>query len=361
MARFPSLKRLERSGTSPYQTCLNLCVFVTLREIFRFGCGCARAVCMITSKLAPWLFLAITWLVPFTGLAQKKPRIVFVTHGQTGDPFWDVVRKGAETAARETDADMEYQSPGKFDLVAMSHIIDDATGSRPDGLIVSIPDANVLGKSIQAAVAAKIPVISVNSGLSVSHQLGCLMHIGQEEESGGRMAGRRMKDIGAKEVVVLNQEAGNVGLDQRVNGFKDGFEGPFHHVHVVPVRIDFWACYNTVVAYLQQHQEIDGILALGPVAATPALKAVIDVDELGKIKLCTFDISREVVEALSKKQMSFAVDQQQWLQGYLPVVFLANYAKHGALPKNDLILTGPSFVTPENVDRVANLISKDSP
>jgi simple sugar transport system substrate-binding protein len=80
-----------------------------------------------------------------------------------------------------------------------------------------------------------------------------------------------------------------------------------------------------------------------------------------KIKLCTFDISREVDEALSKKQMSFAVDQQQWLQGYLPVVFLANYAKHGALPKNDLILTGPSFVTPENVDRVANLISKDSP
>jgi simple sugar transport system substrate-binding protein len=312
-------------------------------------------------QLALWLAFLASLFLPLTGVAQKKPRIVFITHGQAGDPFWDVVRKGAETAAAETDSDLQYQSPVEFDLSAMSRMIDDATASRPDGLIVSIPDAEALGKSIQAAVAAKIPVISVNSGLGVSHQLGCLMHIGQEEESAGRMAGKRMKDIGANEVMVLNQEAGNVGLDQRVKGFKDGFEGPFHHVHVVRVRIDFWACYNTVVAYLQQHQEIDGILALGPVAATPALKAVIDVDELDKIKLCTFDISREVVEALSKKQMSFAVDQQQWLQGYLPIIFLANYAKHGALPQNDLILTGPSFVTPENVDRVASLIRKDSP
>ncbi|HTD17393.1 MAG TPA: sugar ABC transporter substrate-binding protein [Chthoniobacterales bacterium] len=316
---------------------------------------------MITSKLARWFCLAVTLLVPLTGLAQKKPRIVFITHAQAGDPFWDVVRKGAETAAQETDSDVQYQSPGKFDLVEMSHLIDAAVASKPDGLIVSIPDVKVLGPSIRAAVSAKIPVISINSGLQVSRQLGCMMHIGQEEEAAGKAAGERMKAIGVTEVIILNQEAGNAGLDQRIKGFKDGFEGPFHHVDVLRVRIEFWACYNTVVAYLQQHEEIDGILALGPVAATPALKAVIDVDELGKIKLCTFDISREVVEALSKKQMSFAVDQQQWLQGYLPVVFLANYAKHGALPQNDLILTGPSFVTPENVDRVASLISKDPP
>ena len=316
---------------------------------------------MIRSSFAFCFVFAASCLVPLSGLAQKKPRILFITHGQAGDPFWDVVRSGAERAAKETDSDLQYQSPADFDLSAMSRLINDATASRPDGLIVSIPDAKVMGKSIEAAVAAKIPVISVNSGLDLSHQLGCLMHIGQEEESAGRMVGERMKDIGAKEVMVLNQEAGNVSLDQRVKGFKDGFEGPFHHVHVVSVRIEFWACYNTVVAYLQQHQEIDGILALGPVAATPALKAVIDVDKLDKIKLCTFDISREVVEALSKKQMSFAVDQQQWLQGYLPVMFLANYAKHGTMPENRLILTGPSFVTPENVDRVASLTSNDSP
>src|SRR6201998_3499636 len=156
---------------------------------------------MITSKLAPWLLLAVTWLVPFTELAQKKPRIVFITHGQTGDPFWDVVRKGAETAARETDADVQYKSPGKFDLGEISNLMDAPVASKPDGLIVSIPDIKALGQSIQTAVTTKIPVISINSGLEVSRQLGCMMHIGQGEESAGKAAGQRMKAIGITEVV----------------------------------------------------------------------------------------------------------------------------------------------------------------
>jgi simple sugar transport system substrate-binding protein len=316
---------------------------------------------MFRWTLGYWFVFAASWLMPLSALAQKKPRILFITHGQTGDSFWAVVRKGAETAAKETDCDLQYQAPAQFDLVAMSRLIDSAVVAKPDGLIVSIPDVDLLGKSIQAAVAAKIPVISVNSGLEDSRRLGCMMHIGQEEESAGKMAGERMKAIGVKEAVILNQEIGNVALDHRIKGFKDGFEGPFHHVEVLPVTIKFKECHDTVTAYLQQHLDVDGILALGPVAAEPALQALNEMDEIGKIKLCTFDISPAVVEALSKRQMSFAVDQQQWLQGYLPVIFLANYAKHGDLPQNGLILTGPSFVTPDNVDRVANLTDHDSP
>jgi simple sugar transport system substrate-binding protein len=316
---------------------------------------------MFKCTLGYWLVFITSWLVPLSGLAQKKPRILFITHGQTGDSFWAVVRRGAETAAKETDCDLQYQAPAQFDLVAMSRLIDSAVATKPDGLIVSIPDVDLLGKSIQAAVAAKIPVISVNSGLEDSRRLGCMMHIGQEEDSAGRMAGERMKAIGVKEAVILNQEIGNAGLDRRINGFKDGFEGPFHHVEVLPVTINFKECHDTVTAYLRQHPDVDGVLALGPVAAEPALQALNEMGEIGKIKLCTFDLSPAVIQALSKKQMSFAVDQQQWLQGYLPVIFLANYAKHGDLPQNGLILTGPSFVTPDNVDRVANLTNQDSP
>jgi simple sugar transport system substrate-binding protein len=90
-----------------------------------------------------------------------------------------VVRNAAETAARETNCDLDYRSPDHFDLAAMSHLIDEAVASKPDRLIVSIPDVAILGPSIRAAVAAGIPVISINSGLDVSKQLGCLMHIGK--------------------------------------------------------------------------------------------------------------------------------------------------------------------------------------
>jgi len=242
----------------------------------------------------------------------------------------------------------------------MSKLVDAAVASKPDGLVVSIPDAAFLSKSIQAAVAAKIPVISINSGLDVSKKLGCLMHIGQEEESAGREAGQRLKALGVKQAVILNQEIGNVALDQRTKGFRDGFEGPFHHVQVLPVKIDFMECHDAVAAYLQKNQEVDGILALGPAAAEPALQVLNEMGLVDRVKLCTFDISPRVIQALIQKQMGFALDQQQWLQGYLPVIFLANYVKYGSILQNDLILTGPSFVTPENVEQVTTLTTKGS-
>lgn len=310
---------------------------------------------MIESKIAFWLAYAASLLIPFACFAQKKPKIIVVTHGQALDPFWLMVRNGVETAARETNSEVEYHAPEKFDLGAMSKLIDVAVSSKPDGLIVSIPDAAAVGRSIQAAVAAKIPVISINSGLDVSKKLGCLIHIGQEEENAGKAAGERMKQMGVKNAVILNQEIGNVALDQRTKGFRDGFEGPFHHVQVLPVTIDFKQCHDAIAAYLQKNPDLDGVMALGPVAAEPALQLLNERGKIDKIKLCTFDISPPVIEALLKKQMSFAVDQQQWLQGYLPVVFLANYLKYGSIVQNILILTGPSFVTPENVEQVAKL------
>jgi simple sugar transport system substrate-binding protein len=310
---------------------------------------------MIESKISFWLAYAASLLIPFVCFAQKKPKIIVVTHGQASDPFWLMVRNGVETAAVETDSEVEYHAPEKFDLGAMSKLIDAAVSSKPDGLIVSIPDAAAVGKSIQAAVVAKIPVISINSGLDESKKLGCLMHIGQEEEYAGKAAGERMKEMRVKNAVILNQEVGNVALDQRTQGFRDGFEGPFHHVQVLPVTIDFKQCHDAIAAYVQKNPDLDGLMALGPVAAEPALQVLNENGKIDKIKLCTFDISPPVIEALLKKQISFAVDQQQWLQGYLPVVFMANYVKYGSILQNALILTGPSFVTPENAEQVAKL------
>jgi simple sugar transport system substrate-binding protein len=312
---------------------------------------------MMKSKIVFWLACAASLLIPLCAVAQGRPRIVAVTHGQASDSFWLVVRNGLEAATKETGSDLDYRAPEKFDMAAMSQMIDAAVASKPDGLIVTIPDVAALAKSIRGAVAAKIPVIAINSGWGSYKKLGCLMYIGQQEENAGKKAGERMKDMGVKKALILNQEMGNAALDERIKGFKNGFEGPFHHVSVLAVQIDFTQCQHAVAAYLRENDDIDGILALGPVAAEPALQAVDEVGKTGKIKLCTFDISPTIVQALVRKEVSFALDQQQWLQGYLPVVFLANYAKYGLLLQDDLVLTGPSFVTPENAGRVVDLLT----
>jgi simple sugar transport system substrate-binding protein len=312
---------------------------------------------MINWKFLVALAGAASLFVPLAIFAQRKPKIMVVTHGQAADSFWLIVRNGVEAAAAETNSDVQYRSPETFDLVAMSRLIDEAVASKPDGLVVSIPDATVLSRSIRAAVAAKIPVISINSGLEISRQLGCLMHIGQEDESAGKKAGERMKASGVKNAVILDQEVGNLGLDQRIKGFREGFEGPFHHLQILPVAMDFKECQEAVTDYIEKYPSLDGIVALGPIVAEPTLQALDQVQKVGKIKVCTFDISPVVVDALVKKQIEFAIDQQEWLQGYLPVVFLANYVRYGSILQNDLILTGPSFVTPDNAEKVVNLLS----
>jgi len=290
------------------------------------------------------------------GVASAQ-RIVVVTHGQAADPFWSVVKNGVDLAAKQTGVKVEYRAPETFDMVQMGQLIDAAVASKPDGLVVSIPDADALGPHIKAAVEAGIPVISINSGADVFKQFGVLMHVGQEEYIAGKGGGERMREMGVKKAVCVNHEVGNVALDQRCQGFKDGL-GEGAEVEILAVPTDFTEVRNAILAYLQKNPDIEGILTLGPVGAEPTLQALEEAGKLGQVVFATFDLSPAVLEALAEGKMAFAIDQQQFLQGYLPIVFLANYVRYGLLPANDIVLTGPGFVTPENAAQVIELSKK---
>src|ERR1700736_5690447 len=119
---------------------------------------------MMNSKFMLWLAIAGSFFVPLLCNAQGNPKIIVVTHGQASDSFWLIVRNGVEIAAKETDSDVDYRSPEKFDVQANARLLYEAVASKPDGLVVTIPDIAALSKSILAATAAKIPVVSINSG-----------------------------------------------------------------------------------------------------------------------------------------------------------------------------------------------------
>ena len=104
--------------------------------------------------------------------AADAIHIIVVSHGQANDPFWSVVKNGVVAGAKDMGVTVDYRAPETFDMVAMSQLIDAAVNQKPAGLIVSIPDASALGPSIKKAVAAGIPVISMNSGSDVSKSLG---------------------------------------------------------------------------------------------------------------------------------------------------------------------------------------------
>ena len=161
--------------------------------------------------------------------------IIVVSHGQANDPFWSVGKNGVDKAAEHTGANVEYRAPETFDMVAMSQLIDAAVNQEPDGIVVSIPDGDALGPSIKKAVAAGIPVISMNSGSDVAKQLGALLHVGQDEYDAGKAAGEKLAAMGGTNGVCVNHEVGNVALDLRCKGFGDGFGGK---VSVLPTSND---------------------------------------------------------------------------------------------------------------------------
>jgi simple sugar transport system substrate-binding protein len=286
---------------------------------------------------------------------QAGFRIVVVTHGQASDPFWSVVANGVKAAAQDEGVTAEYRAPSgtTFDPVAMSQLIDAAVASEPDGLIVSIPDANALGPSIKEAIDAGIPVISINSGSDVFADLGILAHIGQTEEVAGKLAGERMKEAGVTKAICVNQEIGNAGLDLRCKGFNEGLG---FDAEVVPVDLnDPGGITQTITGKIQSDPDIDGVLTLGPTASTPALDALRNANKIPQIKLATFDLSTDVLDAIDKGDMLFAVDQAQYLQGYLAVVFMTQYLATGAVAlggPDRVVLTGPQFVTKDNAAEV---------
>jgi simple sugar transport system substrate-binding protein len=288
-------------------------------------------------------------------VSAETPHIIVVTHGQANDPFWSVVKNGVVAAGKETGVTVEYRAPETFDMVAMSQLIDAAVNQNPDGLVVSIPDASALGPSIKKAVAAGIPVISMNSGSDVSKSLGALLHVGQNEFDAGKAAGEKLKEMGGKVALCVNQEVGNVALDLRCKGFSEGFGGK---VTVLPVSNEPAEARAKVKAALQSNPDVDTILALGAgTAGEPSLAAVKDSGKLGKINVATFDLSADFLKAVAAGQAAFCIDQQQYLQGYLPVVFLANYAKYGLIPASN-VASGPNLITKDKAAKVVELSAK---
>ncbi len=322
----------------------------------------------VMNRMVKWIALLSVALLASAGLGTRvlgqddanraDLRFVVVSHGQASDPFWSVVQNGVTQAGEDMGVQVQYQAPGgdDFDAVAMSQLIDAAVASEPDGLVVSIPNPDALGDSIRAAVEAGIPVISMNSGSDVAAEFGLLTHIGQTEYEAGVGAGQRMGEAGVSNALCVNQEVGNVALDERCRGFTDGLGDSGGTVEVLEVDLSNpTESQQRIEAAVTADAEINGILALGPTGATPALEALRSAGKLEDISLATFDLSEEVLEAILAGEMLFAIDQQQYLQGYLPIVLLTLNATNLNTVANEVIMTGPGFVTQENAERVIEL------
>jgi simple sugar transport system substrate-binding protein len=233
----------------------------------------------------------------------------------------------------------------------MAQLIEASITQKPDGMIISILDPQVIGPAIKAAVDAGIPVVSINSGDKFARKYGALFHVGQPETDAGKGAGLRAKAAGVTKHLCVNQEAANIALRERCQGYADALGQPLNMIDATNDPAEIKA---RTAAALAANPSINGVLATGPHPCMPALQAIKEAGMEGKVNVGCFDLIPDIIAALKDGRLAYAVDQQQYLQGYLPVIALDLYTKYGLLPAND-ILSGPGFVTKANAAQVEKL------
>ena len=286
---------------------------------------------------------------------HKDLKICVYTHGD-GGTFWSVFQKGAEAAAADLGVTLDYQGANN-DAAKQAATIEAGVAAGCKGIATSVPDAEALQGPMDAAKAAGIPTVTTNSGSSAFVKLGAFTHVGQDEVIAGEQAGLKFNAMGVKHVLCPIQEAGNVGLADRCKGLKNTFKGKAEEFNLDGGLADLTAATAKLQAALEADKSIDAIFALN---ADIAAKAAMPAAEAAgvSVKIGTVDMSPEALDAIEAGTMEFAIDQQQYAQGYMSVALLyLNLTNGHELGGGQPIYTGPGFVTKDNVTKVKELVA----
>ena len=294
----------------------------------------------------------------FAGTARTEAttKVAVVTHGDTGS-FWSVFKKGVDQAAK----DMKGRGISVTQVYANNNVSKQVSGLNAaiaggaKVIATSVPDASALKDPLTKAAAKGIVIITVNSGLGEFDDLATYeVHVGQTEDVAGEGAGKQFTAAGAKNLVVVIHEASNSGLTQRAAGAKKTFKGATKTLVIPNATADLPGTKQKISAYFKANKKTDAFLGLNPDVTVAALDAVPKGTKVG-----TFDLNAQVIPDIMAGKILFAIDQQQYLQGYLPVVFAYLFVTNlNTVGNGAPVLTGPGIVNKANAARVAALAKK---
>ena len=287
-----------------------------------------------------------------SGPDNSEFKICMVTHGDGGG-FWSVAKAGADRAAADLGVDFSYQETTN-DAELQAQLIEADVSAGCEGIAVSAPNPDALKDALAAAEAAGVSIVTMNSGSKVFKDLGAFTHVGQDEFIAGQEAGLKFQEAGVTKVLCPIQEQNNIGLQERCDGAADTF-GNVENLQLSAGLGDLAQSQAEIQAALEADPSIDGIFALNADIATAA--AMPAAEAVGRdITIGTVDLSGDAVQAIADGDLAFAIDQQQYAQGYMSVVLLyLNLLNGHELGGGQPMYTGPGFVVQENAELVQEL------
>ncbi len=304
------------------------------------------------------------------GLADLEPMsVAFVVHGAEGDPFWEEVRVGAEDAARGFDVNLYWRSTP--DAEERVRLLDELMQQGFQVLVVTLSDPEAMSEVVTEAVVLGVTVYVINVGADVGAQLGVDSYFGQVETVAGLAVGDRLAEAGATHLLCVQHEATNVALETRCTRAGSRLD-ELTTLKVIPGE----EVREEILRALVDDQTIDAVLTMNTAVMTDAAHAIstarTTVGHERELVHAVFELNGEVLDAIEDGRVEFAVDQQPYLQGFLPVAY-ARLVQYSRFTQGDEladallqwiagrgILLGPGFVDPDNVSRVREAIERSS-
>lgn len=283
------------------------------------------------------------------GVRTGRVRILIVTHDLLGDPFWAIFLHGVAEGAKDAGCETEHYRPGVFAPANMLAVVQRALARHPDGLITTLPDPESLDPVLRAAIGDGLPVIVLNTldRRPVRARLPVLCSIGADDLEGGRRAAEKILQSGPNRAALCvdHYTKRNACHEQRAAGFTRQMTEAGAAVDRLAVDGAYPDLAVRAVAQrlASTDRPIDAVVSLGPPGWGLVNAASIATGLIGQIRHVSFDVTQEILDSISDGGTLATIDCQQFLQGYLGVVLMHAYLRHGVSPCGE-IMTGPRIV-----------------
>jgi simple sugar transport system substrate-binding protein len=276
-------------------------------------------------------------------------KFVIVNHVTT-NPFFVPTQYGAADACKLLDCSYQWTGSESSNVSQMVNAVNTAVTGGADGIAVALIDLHAFNAPVEAALKAGIPVVAYNADAPTNKRLS---YIGQDLKKAGEQMGERIvADVGSGDVALFIATPGSANLQPRIAGAIRAVKasGKPITLHEVATGAAVPGELSTIDAYWVGHQSTKGMYAVDG-GSTESLAKVMQKYGLAAkgIKAGGFDLTEQTQKLLQEGNIEFTIDQQPYLQGFLPVLQLFMWHVSGTLTGPAETDTGLKFLSKETV------------
>ena len=309
-------------------------------------------------KLGTMLATAAVLLVGASSAYADGAKI-FVIGGKADDPFWSIVKKGAEDAGLVVAAQggtVTWLAPQNYDNLGVdaAELIRQAIDQGATAIVGPdwVPEA--MDPAFQAVVAAHIPLVIYNAGgIEAADRLGAMNYVGAVDYKAGVAGGDYLGKAGGKSGVCINSLPGAANIEAYCKGFGDGITAAGGKADVLPLPAtaegNVTAVAQAIKAYLLQHPDVDSVFTTANLDAVGAVQGIAQAGMTDKVKVCGVNFDQAILAQIDAGRQACAIDQQGYQQGFYAVSILNGYVNYGLSIPTREILTGPGVVDAVNI------------